>query len=281
MADYIKISQACVYDPLNGIDGEIRDLWILDGRMATAPSDPAVRPVRTIDGSGLVVIPGGIDMHCHIAGPKVNVARKMRPEDKRRGEQMPRTNITHSGSLGSVPSTFATGYKYAALGYTTAFDAAIPPLGARHAHEEFEDTPCIDKGFYVLMGNNHYVMQSLMRNEPQRLKTFIAWLLSATKGFAPKLVNPGGVEVWKSKQAGNVHGLDERVDHFDVTPRQIVCGVAQAAAELGLPHPVHIHCNNLGMPGNWETTLETMRALEGQAWTHHPHSISQLWWRRC
>lgn len=32
---------------------------------------------------------------------------------------------------------------------------------------------------------------------------------------------------------------------------------------MGLPHPVHIHCNNLGMPGNWETTLETMRALEG------------------
>ena len=70
-----------------------------------------------------------------------------------------RTANTHSGTMGSVPSTFATGYKYAGLGYTTAFDAAIPPLGARHAHEEFEDTPCIDKGFYVLMGNNHYVMQ--------------------------------------------------------------------------------------------------------------------------
>ena len=39
--------------------------------------------------------------------------------------------------------------------------------------------------------------------------------------------------------------------------------MAQAAAELRLPHPVHIHCNNLGMPGNWETTLETMKALEG------------------
>ena len=65
--------------------------------------------------------------------------------------------------MGSVPSTFATGYKYAGLGYTTAFDAAVPPLGARHAHEEFEDTPCIDKGFYVLMGNNHFVMQSLQQ----------------------------------------------------------------------------------------------------------------------
>ncbi len=261
--DYTKISQGIVYDPRNGIDGEIRDIWILDGRVVDPPADPSVRASKTIDASGLVVMPGGIDMHCHIAGPKVNVARKMRPEEKRRGEQMPRTNITHSGSMGSVPSTFATGYKYAALGYTTAFDAAIPPIAARHAHEEFEDTPCIDKGFYVLMGNNHYVMQSLMNNEPHKLKAFIAWLLTSTKGFAPKLVNPGGVEVWKSKQAGNVSGLDTKVDHFGVTPRQIICGVAQAAAELALPHPVHIHCNNLGMPGNWETTLETMRALNG------------------
>ncbi len=91
-------------------------------------------------------------MHCHIAGPKVNVARKMRPEEKRRAKPMHRTANTHSGTLGSVPSTFATGYKYAGLGYTTAFDAAVPPLGARHAHEEFDDTPCLDKGFYVLMG---------------------------------------------------------------------------------------------------------------------------------
>lgn len=261
--EYTKISQGTVYDPLNGVDGEVKDLWILDGQIVAAPSDTSVRPARTIDASGLIVMPGGIDMHCHIAGPKVNIARKMRPEEKRRGEQMPRTNIAHSGSLGSVPSTFATGYKYAALGYTTAFDAAIPPLGARHAHEEFEDTPCIDKGIYVLMGNNHYVMQCLQQNEPQRLKAFVAWLLNSTKGFAPKLVNPGGVEVWKTKQAGNVSGLDSMVDHFNVTPRQIIGGVARVACELGLPHPVHIHCNNLGMPGNWETTLETMRSLEG------------------
>lgn len=263
-SEFTKISQGIVYDPLNGIDGLVRDLWIQDGRIVDPPTDSSIRPTRTIDASGLVVMPGGIDIHCHIAGPKVNIARKMRPEEKRRGEQMPRTDITHSGSMGSVPSTFATGYKYSAMGYTTAFDAAIPPLAARHAHEEFEDTPCIDKGFYVLMGNNHYVMQSLMRKEPEKLKAFVAWLLAATKGFAPKLVNPGGVEVWKTQQAGNVSGLDSLVDHFEVTPRQIIVGVAQASQELGLPHPVHIHCNNLGMPGNWETTLETMRALEGR-----------------
>jgi formylmethanofuran dehydrogenase subunit A len=263
MSDLIKIAGGTVYDPANGVDGEVRDIWIANGKVVAAPADPATRATREIDVRGLVVMPGGVDMHCHIAGPKVNVARKMRPEEKRKAEVLHRTANTHSGTLGSVPSTFATGYKYAGMGYTTAFDAAIPPLGARHAHEEFEDTPCIDKGFYVLMGNNHYVMRSIQENEPQKLKAFIAWLLGATKGYAPKLVNPGGVEVWKNHQGGNVHSIDEPVDHFGVTARQIIGGVAQAAAELRLPHPVHIHCNNLGVPGNWQTTLETMKALEG------------------
>ena len=34
--------------------------------------------------------------------------------------------------------------------------------------------------------------------------------------------------------------------------------------ELGLPHPVHVHCNNLGVPGNWRTTLDTLRTLDGR-----------------
>ncbi len=263
MRDLIKISQGTLYDPANGIDGEVRDLWIAGGTIIAAPTDPATQHTREIDARGLVVMPGGIDMHCHIAGPKVNAARKLRPEDKHDAQALSRAAITRSGFLGSVPTTFATGYKYAGMGYTTAFDAAIPPLGARHAHEEFADTPCIDKGFYVLMGNNHYVMQCVQRNEPQKLRAFIAWLLTATKAYAPKLVNPGGVEVWKSLRGGNVHGLDDTVPHFDVTPRQIITNFVRAAGDLRLPHPVHLHCNNLGMPGNWQTTLETMRALEG------------------
>src|SRR5262249_38281072 len=154
------------------------------------------------DAGGLIVMPGGVDMHCHIAGPKVNTARRMRPEDKRAAEPVRRTSKTRSGTMGSVPSTFATGYKYAGMGYTTAFDAAIPPLAARHVHEEFADTPCIDKGFYILVGNNHYIMESIRRGEAHRLPGFLAWLLTAAKGYAPKIVNPGGVEVFKQHAQG-------------------------------------------------------------------------------
>src|ERR1700758_871900 len=154
----LKIANGTVYDPATQVDGVVKDIWAKDGRIISPP-EPGILPERVLDASGLVVMPGGVDMHAHIAGPKVNVARKMRPEDKRKAAPVRRTPLTRSGTTGSVPSTFATGYLYAGLGYTKAFDAAIPPLGARHAHEEFHDTPVIDKGFLVLFGNNHYVMR--------------------------------------------------------------------------------------------------------------------------
>jgi formylmethanofuran dehydrogenase subunit A len=261
--EYVKIAAGAVYDPANGVDGEVRDIWMAGGKIVAPPPDTEVRPGRVIDAAGLVVMPGGVDMHCHIVGSKVNTARRMCPEHSRHAEPVVRTRVTHSGTMGSVPSTFATGYRYAGLGYTTAFDAAIAPLAARHAHAELADTPCIDKGFFALMGNNHYVMRCIQRSEPGRLKAFIGWLLGAAEGYAVKLVNPGGVEVWKNHREGNVKDLDTAVDHFGVTPRQIIGSVAQMVDELRLPHPVHVHCNNLGLPGNWTTTLETMKLLEG------------------
>ena len=49
----------------------------------------------------------------------------------------------------------------------------------------------------------------------------------------------------------------------DVTPRQILTGLAQSVNDFKLPHALHIHCNHLGLPGNAATTLATMQALDG------------------
>jgi formylmethanofuran dehydrogenase subunit A len=187
----LKIINGEVYDPANNVNGEVRAIYVENGRIVSSAKEG-----KTIDAAGMVVMPGGVDMHCHIAGPKVNTARKMRPEDHRL-DPIPRTKLTRSGVGKSVPSTFATGYRYAALGYTTAFDAAIPPMAARHAHEEFMDTPMVDKGFFVLMGNNEFIMKQIAAGEREKLRDYVGWLLQATKGYAVKLVNPGGVELWK------------------------------------------------------------------------------------
>lgn len=262
--DYLKIAGGTLYDPAGGVDGEVRNLWIADGKIVDPPADPQVRPARTIDASGLVVMPGGVDMHCHIVGPAVNAARMMTPQKQRPPHVQPRSGELRSGTRGLVPSSFTTGHLYAGLGYTTAFDAAIAPLAARQAHLEMADTPCLDKGFFVLVGNNHYALECIQRGEREQLRHFLAWLLRRTGAYAPKLVNPGGVEAWKRDPGGAKTGLDDPAPGFSITPRDVIRELVAAANDLDLPHPAHIHCNQLGVPGNWSTTLETMRALEGR-----------------
>ena len=169
----------------------------------------------------------------HIAGPKVNAARRLTP-DEHRGDAVERTAIMRSGSGGTVPSTFVTGYRYALLGYTTVVEAATPPLAARHVLAELRDTPMIDSLFLVLLGNN-VALFDLIRRDPARVRDAIAWWLEATGGYGVKLVNPGGVERWK-RGNGSVTSLDDEV--ADLTPRQVIEAIAGAVHELGLPHPV-------------------------------------------
>ena len=47
-----------------------------------------------------------------------------------------------------------------------------------------------------LFGNNWFVMEYVKSNEIEKLAGYIQWILKATKGYAVKLVNPGGVENW-------------------------------------------------------------------------------------
>ncbi|MBV8402541.1 MAG: formylmethanofuran dehydrogenase subunit A, partial [Acetobacteraceae bacterium] len=56
-------------------------------------------------------------------------------------------------------------------------------------------------------------------------------------------------------------GLDDIVPHYGVTSRAIVRAAQKARELLGVPHPIHLHCNNLGLPGNVETVLTTIAEL--------------------
>jgi formylmethanofuran dehydrogenase subunit A len=251
----LRITGGRVYDPANGVAGEVRDVCLRDGKVVSdLPADAA-----RIDARGMVVMPGGVDIHAHIAGPKVNAARRLTPEEHR-ADVHERTAVMRSGTGGTVPSTFVTGYRYALLGYTTVVEAAAPPLAARHVLSELRDTPMIDALFLILLGNN-VALFDLIRRDPARVRDAIAWWLEATGGYGVKLVNPGGVERWK-RRLGDVTSLDD--DVAGLTPRKVIDVIASAVHELGLPHPVHVHCNNLGVPGNWRTTMDTLATMEGR-----------------
>lgn len=267
----LGIKGGAVYDPINGLDGRIRDIWTKDGKIVS-PDEIDPDKARIIDATGQVVMPGGVDIHSHIAGAKVNAGRKLCPDDSRRLLR-PRSDCSRAGSGYTVPSTHLTGYLYAEMGYTTVMEAAAAPLVARHTHEELEDIPIIDKGVFLTMGNNHFIMKCIRDGQVDKARDYVGWLLEAGKGFAIKVVNPGGVENWKYGQ--NVQNLDDNVIGFDVTPRRILAALAEISRELNLPHPPHIHGLRLGQPGGADITIETMKGLDGlEAHFCHLHFMS-------
>jgi formylmethanofuran dehydrogenase subunit A len=263
----LRISGGTVHDPINGIDGEVRDICIDGGRIVA--DLPAGAP--RLDATGMVVMPGGVDMHSHVAGSSVNLARRLLPEER---EPVPAPalvdgRLARSGSGGTLPSTFTTGYRYAGLGYTTVFDAAVAPLTARLAHAELDDTPIVDAGLFVLMGNDDYLLRLIHRGERTQAQDYVAWLLGAAGGYAPKIVNPGGIERWK-RGARDRTGLDTPVASPRVTPRAILETIVGAGQALNLPHAAHIHCNDLGAAGNVATTLDSFKAVAGRR-AHFTH----------
>src|SRR6266513_195033 len=149
----LRITGGKVYDPANGIDGVVKDVYISDGRIVSN-----VEGGRTIDASGMVVFPGGVDIHTHVAGGALNFARGLTPENQRAAAPFLRTPQRRAGIGGPNPTTFATGYLYAGMGYTTVMEAAVPILSAKHTHEELRDIPIVDKGCLVLMANNEIVL---------------------------------------------------------------------------------------------------------------------------
>src|SRR6266446_5327549 len=254
----LRITGGKVYDPANGIDGVVKDICIADGRVVSE-----VEGGRTIDATGMVVFPGGVDIHTHVAGAALNFARGMTPENHRQAVPFLHAVGRRAGVGGPTPTTFATGYLYAGMGYTTVIEAAVPVLTAKHTHEELRDTPIVDKACCLLMANNEIVLDLLEAGEVERAKQVVAWLIWAAKVYGVKAVNPGGVVAWKwGKDAKTLSAPVE--GYSKVTPAKIISSLAGIVDELPLPHPLHLHCNNLGAPGNFTTTLETMKVLEGR-----------------
>ena len=254
MAEYL-IKNGFVFDPAQKIKGDVADVAIKDGKIAKSVEKPKV-----IDAKGMTVMAGALEVHAHVAGPKVNIGRIFRPEDKLFGFRPSEGRHRMEGGF-SIPTTYKTGYTYARLGYTTVMEAAMPPLFARHVHEEMRDTPIIDEGAYPVFANNWFVLEYIKNKELENTAAYIAWLLKVTKGFAVKLVNPGGTEAWG--WGLNCLQVKDPVPYFDVTPEEIVTGLMDANEHLGLPHSIHVHGNNLGNPGNYTTTLDTLKLATG------------------
>lgn len=262
-----KLCGVRIVDGISNADGlgtreERTDLYLVDGFLSRAlPAGKKVDAEYWLPGR--TVMAGAIDLHTHIGGGKVNLARLLMPE-RSKTHSMAHAEKPWLGPLSCpVPNTWETGRRYLQMGYTACFEPAMLPANARQSHAEMRDTPWLDTGGYVVLGNDRMLLEWIQAGAPQSLITdYVAWMLNAHAACAVKVVNAGGIDAFKFNQRRL--DVDEQHLHFGVTPRQILRALATAIEELRLAHPLHVHCSNLGVAGNIESTLATIDAVEGR-----------------
>ena len=252
------------------IDGvsksEVRDL-IIDGD--TLRNDVPIGSLSNADYrlDNHIVVAGGIDLHTHIGGGKVNIARLLLPEmvehRHKMGRQHERESRWTTPLSSPVPSTLETGRRYLEMGYTACFEPAVLPANARHAHAEMADTPWLDTGGYLLLGNDRLLLEWIRDGVPQQqINDYVGWMVRAHQCCAVKVVNAGGIDAFKFNQRHL--SVDDQHIYFGITPRQILNTLSCAVESLGLAHPLHVHCSNLGLAGNIAATMATIDSVEGR-----------------
>ncbi|MCL2452268.1 MAG: formylmethanofuran dehydrogenase subunit A, partial [Alphaproteobacteria bacterium] len=258
----IQLKGGHIIDPVNERD-EVGDLWIENDRIIAEPKGKIADEVYDV--SGQIVMAGAIDIHSHIAGGNVNCARLLLPEKHQNFLQAPMVLPLSTAKW----STFETGTIYASMGFTTVIEPAIEPHQAMQAHFELSDIPIIDKGLLTVLGNDDFLLSLLRDKEgPSAVADYVGSVLAAASGLGVKCINPGGSEAFKYN--ARTFSLDDAVPFYGLTSRQIVEGLQLAVEDLKIPHPLHLHCNNLGIPGNVATALATIEAARG-ARLHFAH----------
>ncbi len=235
-----------LYDPANGVEGLVRDVWMADGRIIPPPAHPET--VQEIDARGWWLAPGAVEIHTHIAGAPLRLARGFSLRELDEGVPL-------------VPPPAVLGEAYLRMGYTAVFDAAMPPLLASLTHHDFSAMTSLDRGAYTLVGDHDLVLDAVRSGDSAALRDVLAWLLECSGGYALKLVNPAAGR--EHRDGSPTGGLDEISLPVGLSQRRVLLAVARAAQELALPHPVHMHAADLGKPGSWRGFCETAAALEG------------------
>ena len=253
----IRLTGGEVVDPVNGATAK-RDVWIRDGLLVDAPKGATAD--ETHDVSGCIVMAGAIDIHSHIGGGNVNTARLLLPEHHR--AHLPRPANTPLSNAGW--STFETGM----------------PLRARWASRPSSSRRWRRIRRCIRISNSPTSRSSTRRRSRSSAMTiFLLSLIRDSKSTAMhrrlcRLDRSARPARSASRSSMPVRRRPSR--RMSARSRSTMSCRPTASARarssrrcrhrwtrLGVPHPLHVHCNNLGIAGSADTAAATIAAAEG------------------
>ena len=209
--------------------------------MIAPPADPAVRrPTGRSTRGATSSCPAAWTSIPTSPDRKVNAARALRPEERRGAPRLGAARGLPVGDAGQraehvrhgLPVRRARLHDGRRCGDSAPRGPACPPRASRHAdHRQGDPRPDGEQPRDPGPGPR--------RRAEARLRETVAWLLerrpaaTASRSSIPAASSSG------SRGRGSVAALDDAVDHFDVTPRQILTALAHGGrrARPAAPDP--------------------------------------------
>ena len=182
----LMIKHGVVFDPINNIDGEIKDILIESGKIVEKFSNET--DVKEIDAKGKTVIPSAVDIHTHVASQQVNWARLLGTNNNKFKE------IWHGLTLKNIARN------YISNGYTFILEANVFPSLAKQTVFDFKQLPVLDKAMLLNVSNFWPLELEFQRGKIDDMAIFLSDLLSKTYGFGIKIYNPFENENWNFRE---------------------------------------------------------------------------------
>ncbi len=221
----LVIKNGLVFDPLNNIVGEKKDILIESGKIVEKFS--TLTDIKEIDANGRTVIPAASDIHTHVASQQVNWARLL-------GANNDRFKETWKGlTLEKIAKD------YISMGYTFILEANVFPSLAKQTIFNFKQLPVLDKAMLLNVSNFWPLELEFQRGKIEEMAIFLSDLLSKTYGFGFKLYNPFENESWNFKELRD--GLSNQGRLYNFSALDVYETVVRGVESLGLPHSAHAH----------------------------------------
>jgi len=221
----LLVKNGFVFDPINNIEGETKDILIENGKIVEKFTNK--NDLKEIDAKGKTVVPSAVDTHTHIASQQVNWARLLGSENK------DFQNIWKGLTLESIAKS------YISNGYTFILEANVFPSLSKQTIFDLKRLPVLDKAFLLNISNLWALELEFQRGKVEDGAVFLLDLLNKVKGFGFKAYNPFEAEYWNWKVVRK--SLTEKGRLFNFTPMDVYENLTKFVEYLGLPHSIHAH----------------------------------------
>ncbi|MHA2324061.1 MAG: amidohydrolase family protein, partial [Promethearchaeota archaeon] len=240
------IKNGLIYDPINKIDGEKKDLLIESGKIVDKFTNN--NNIKEIDASGKTVIPSALDIHTHIASQQVNWARMLGT-----------SNQNFQKVWAGLPLE-KIAQDYISMGYTFILEANVFPSLAKQTIFNFQQLPVLDKGMLLNISNLWPLELEFQRGKIKEMAIFLSDLLSKTYGFGFKVYNPFECEAWNFKELREDLSKAGRLYNFSAL--DVYENIVKCVEELGLPHSTHGHIEGYENEKGQENLIKVLQKIE-------------------